>query len=85
MEWIEQRLTLPMRFIRGPMGTQWGRSTPIPATPTRLLKRQIAKTPCEMGVFAVGPPGLEPGASSLSGMRSNQAELWAREGTDHTS
>ena len=26
----------------------------------------------------VGPPGLEPGASSLSGMRSNQAELWAR-------
>ena len=26
----------------------------------------------------VGPPGLEPGTSSLSGMRSNRAELWAQ-------
>ena len=26
----------------------------------------------------MGPPGFEPGTSSLSGMRSYQAELWAR-------
>jgi hypothetical protein len=26
----------------------------------------------------VGPGGLEPPTSSLSGKRSNQAELWAR-------
>ena len=26
----------------------------------------------------VGPDGLEPSTSSLSGKRSNQAELWAR-------
>ena len=26
----------------------------------------------------VGPPGLEPGTSSLSEMRSNRAELWAQ-------
>ena len=32
------------------------------------------------GILRVGPGGLEPPASSLSGMRSNQAELWARAG-----
>ena len=26
----------------------------------------------------VGPPGLEPGTSALSGQRSNRTELWAR-------
>ena len=28
--------------------------------------------------LGVGPDGLEPSTSSLSGKRSNQAELWAR-------
>ena len=31
------------------------------------------------GFFSVGPRGLEPRTSSLSGMRSNRAELWAHE------
>ncbi len=30
------------------------------------------------GCHVVGPDGLEPSTSSLSGKRSNQAELWAR-------
>ena len=32
--------------------------------------------------IVVGPPGFEPGTSSLSGMRSNRAELWALETVD---
>ena len=35
------------------------------------------------GGLLVGPRGLEPRTSSLSGMRSNRAELWAPDDDGH--
>src|SRR5210317_271312 len=42
------------------------------------LSRHLAVDPGGGDLGVVGVPGFEPGTSSLSGMRSNQAELYAR-------
>ena len=81
--------------VVGEPSTSKGRSRPPPgsdASPS-LLRTRIArgmteddpsrgKTLAVQGSSGVGPPGFEPGTSSLSGMRSNRAELWALETVD---
>ena len=49
-------------------------TTPATVNPTAT---SFFMTPPTWGV-TVGPAGLEPATSSLSGKRSNRAELWAR-------
>ncbi len=47
------------------------------------LLGRMNRNPSHTGGLSVGPPGLEPGTSSLSGMRSNRAELWALDDGGH--
>ncbi len=48
-----------------------------------IVSPRHAKRPKSTG-GSVGPRGLEPRTSSLSGMRSNRTELWALRETDST-
>jgi hypothetical protein len=80
---------LALRLLARSLGHIWGTSrckrvqivpnAAIPPWPTLIpgIRCATRKPPESRGVSPVGPRGFEPRTSSLSGMRSNRAELWA--------